>query len=176
MKKIYAFTLDSEDYPSSKYRYNLKLIAGLLYGLIYNYDGEYATPLNINKNIKINNLLEEGNDCYFDSEKYDDGFINYEPFFVGDRSFALTINDELMSDKVVNQLLEYALWIAKVNYRVSIETETYYSKDRDDEKNRWKAIRALHERIGYKFNRKFNFVKRLTNGNRYRTNINYYGR
>jgi len=45
MKTIYAFTLESDDYHSDRFRYDLRLIAFLLYDKIYNYDGEGYTAL-----------------------------------------------------------------------------------------------------------------------------------
>ena len=172
MKKIYTFTLESDDYPSDSFRYNLRLIAHFLYGYIYNYDGEDTTPLNINKNIRINNLYEYGRTCYLDSDEYDDGFINYEPFLIGNRSFGLTVNDELISEEIIKNLIDYVLRMLGVNYKVTIHSVTYHSKNVDDESKRWKAIKIVTEEIGYRFNRKFNLVKRLINGSRNNTNFN----
>ena len=138
MKRIYAFTLDSEDYPSDRFRSNLRLIAFLMYDLIYNYDGENCTPLIINKNIKNNEICPGRSDSEYclryneDNDKY----INYEPFLVGNRSFALTIDDEVMNETTIRDLMEQVLRLTMLDYRYTIKSIGYFSKDRDDERNR----------------------------------------
>lgn len=148
MKKIYSFTIDSDDYASKYFKSNLRLLAYLLYESIYNYDGEFATALNINKNIVYNNINEDGNYYYLDSDIYDNGYINYEPFILGDKTFCLTIDDELMNENTIKELLELEQYMAKLNYKVSICSEEYYSKNKDDERFRFRAINTLCSKLG----------------------------
>jgi hypothetical protein len=56
MKTIYAFTLESDDYHSNRFRYNLRLIAFLLYDKIYKYYDDDYIALIINKKIRANNI------------------------------------------------------------------------------------------------------------------------
>lgn len=163
MKRIYAFTLDSEDYPSSKFRSNLSLIAYLLYDIIYNYDGEYSTPLVINNTIKYNRIHESyrSNEYYLEYDKYDEKYINYEPFLIGNRSFALTIYDDLMSEEIICELMEQVMLLAKVDYLYTIKTMDYISKNKEDESNRRKAVRQLRDTLEGFAAKKGNFARKM---------------
>ena len=162
MKKIYAFTLDNDDYPSEKYRHDLRLIAYMLYDSIYNYDGENFTALIINKNIKYNDIHEGYRDgeYYLDSDEFDNGYIYYEPFLIGERSFALTINDDIMSEDVVCSLLNYTLNLLGFGYKFSVKTICYFSKNNEDERNRSKAISLLSTSLGCEPTKKNYFAKK----------------
>lgn len=142
MKKICTFTLEGEDYPSKDYGDNLRLFAYMLYDLVYNYYGDGIIPLNINKNIVYNKLhvgvMSSG--YLFDSDVFDNGSINYEPFLIGTRSFGLTILDDLISEENLMDLVNQVSYMLKIKDRVTIRTVEYYSKDMDDEKNRRKAM------------------------------------
>lgn len=142
MKKICTFTLEGEDYPSKDYRNNLRLFACMLYDLVYNYYGDGIIPLNINKNIVYNNLhVDTINRGYlFDSDIFDYGSINYEPFLIGTRSFGLTILDDLISEDNLMDLANQVLYMLKIKEKVILKTVEYYSKDMDDERNRRKAM------------------------------------
>ena len=153
MKRIYAFTLDGEDYPSSKFRSNLRLIAYLMYDYIYKYDGEGFTALVINKKIR-NNILYEGkslNDYYFEYDEANEKYCNIEPFLVGKRSFALTIDDEIMNEDVIRQLMEQVLFevslLTRLDYTYTIRTIGYFSKNIEDERNRKKAVYQLYDEL-----------------------------
>lgn len=178
MKKIYTFTLDSEDYPSDKFRYNLRLIAYLLYDSIYNYDGEGFTALNVNKNITYNDIHEGYKDSYYmDSDLYDDGYINYEPFIVGDRTFGLTINDEMMSENLILELLNDSIRLARLDYRVlCVNSLSYPSNNINDERYRSKALEALFYKLNCKVTKRVSLVKKLVNSNKYRNRLNVCGR
>ena len=145
MKKIYAFTLDSEDYPSSKFRHNLRLIAFLLHDLIYNYDGEGFTPLIINKSIGFNNIYpsNRSNEYRLEYNEHNIKHVNYEPFLIGDKSFALTVNDDYIDEFTVCNLMKEVLLLVKSNYSFNIQTISYVSKNLEDESNRKKAINQL---------------------------------
>lgn len=148
MKKIYSFTLDSDDYTSICFMSNLRLIAYLLYDSIYNYDGENVTALNINKNIIYNNINENGSYYYLDSDLYDDNNINYEPFILGNRTFCLTIDDDVMNEDTIKELLELEQHMANLSYKIHINSEGYYSKNKDDERFRFRAINTLCSKLG----------------------------
>ena len=170
MKRIYAFTLDSEDYPSEKFGHNLRLIAYLLYDAIYNYDDENTIALVINKNIKSNNIHDGYRDgeYYLDSDCCKSQSVYYEPFLLGKSSFALTVDDELMNEEVICELMKQVLFevylLSGVNYNYKIRTISYFSKKKDDESNRKKAICQLHNEIERTFvNEKVLVRKRVTN-------------
>lgn len=149
MKKIYAFTLDSDEYPSIRFRHNLRLIAFLLYDSIYNYDGEGFTALVINDNIRRNGIYtgHSDNDFYLEYNEYNEKYINYEPFLIGNKSFALTIDDEIMDENVVlglmNNVLLQVSWLTKHEYKYTFNTVGYISKNKNDESNRKKAVHQL---------------------------------
>ena len=149
MKRIYAFTLDSDDYPSDRFRHNLRLIAFLLHDLIYNYDGEGFTPLIINKSIGFNEIHPGNslNEYSLEYNEYNLKYVNYEPFLLGNKSFALTVNDEYIDEDTICNLMNEALLLVKVNYNYSIKTISYGSKDLEDESNRKKAISQLFKII-----------------------------
>ena len=177
MKKIYAFSIDDEESLSDKFKSDIRLLAYLLYDSIYGYDERKL--LNINKNIVFNRIHESFINNYYyylDSDCYDAGFINYEPFLLGDRIFALTVDDEFISENDIMYLLNSALSLLKLNFRVNIFSENYFSKDIDDEKNRHKAINSLCSKMGLKICRKTDFVKRLIYSSKRKKNINCYGR
>lgn len=149
MKTIYAFTLESDDYHSSKFRYNLRLIAFLLYDKIYNYDSDKYNALVTNKKIK-NNKIHTGysnSEYYFDYDECNEKYFNYEPFLIGKNSFAFTIDDRFMDEGIICKLMDEIIYeiflISKVNYGYSYEKNGYLSKDIDDERNRRKAIFEL---------------------------------
>ena len=177
MKKIYAFAFDEEDYLSDKWRNNIRLVAFLLYDSVYNYDEEDRIPLNLNKNIVFNRIHEfSEHNYYLDSDCYDDGFINYEPFLINNRCFAFTVDDNLISEKDIRSLLNSVLYIVGISSSVRICSEVYSSKNKDDERNRWKAISAICNRTGYKYNKKTYLVKRLFCRNKNKKNMNCCGR
>ena len=145
MKRIYAFTLDNDDYPSKKFECDIRLIAYLMYDFIYNYDCEDNTALIINDKIKRNNIYEgpTSSEYYLEYNKYDDKFINFEPFIIDDKSFALTIDDECMSENILYELMEQALVLVNRKYRYRINSVEYLSKNINDETNRKKAVHHL---------------------------------
>lgn len=150
MKKICTFTLEGDDYPSKDYRDKLRLFAFMLYDFVYNYYGEGIVPLNINRNIVYNNLHCEKMDggYFFDSEVFDNGYINYEPFLIGKHSFGLTLCDDLISERELMNLVGQVLYMLKIDKKVTLRTVEYYSKDADDEKNRRKAIFTAYGNLG----------------------------
>lgn len=170
MKRIYAFTLDSDDYPSNKFRQNLRLIAYLLYDSVYNFgDIDSKRPLIINNSIKYNTIYEGGyghnGGYYLRYDDYDERYINYEPLVLGEKSFALTVDDSLISEEDMCLLLEQNLGLMRVNYKYKINSIAYGSKDKDDEKNRKKSIYKLHDQIeNNKCIQKVLVRKRVMNG------------
>lgn len=149
MKKIYSITLENDEYASKKFNSDLRLVAYLLYEAIYNYYGDNIIALNINKNIVYNNINECDYYYYLDSDVYCNGYINYEPFILGKNTFCLTIDDELMDEGTLKELLELEQRMAKLNYKVRINSEGYYSKNKDDERYRFRAINILCSKLGH---------------------------
>ena len=149
MKTIYAFTLESDDYHSSRFRYNLRLIAYLLYDKIYKYYDDSYTALVMNSKIKYNNIHigYKGNEYYFDYDECNEKYFNYEPFLIGNRSFALTIDDQIMTEEAICKLMDETLnviyLISKINYSYSFNKNGYLSVDKEDERNRKRAIFEL---------------------------------
>lgn len=164
MKKIYTFTLKGDDYPLDKFASNLRLFAHMLYSAVYNYDGDYDIPLNIDKNIIYNNIHEGNNrgGYYLDSDIYDEDVINYEPFIAGDNTFGFTINEDLISREVINDLVNYIKRLLKLDYEITINTFDYIVKDNNDEKNRRKTIRLVFNKLGCRINKKRGFTRRLS--------------
>ena len=167
MKKIYIFTLEEINVDSDKLAGDLRIIAHMLYHQILNYNGINNTPLNINKNIKYNNLCEDakisGVSYYFDSDIIGDCIHKYEPFVIRQRSFGLTINDEMMSEKVLYELVDYVLKLTNLNYSFTIDSECYFASSKDDERNRLKAIKKICKRLGYRYKRRVGFARKLIN-------------
>lgn len=175
MKKIYAFSFDDEESLSDKFKNDIRLAAYLLYDSIYGYDD--LIPLNINKNIVFNGIHETNDNGYFlDSDVYDDGIVNYEPFLLGDRVFALTVDDELISEKEICYLFDSVLNIIKIESKVKMFSEDYLSKDKNDERNRSKAINSLCKKMGLRLYKKVDLVKKIVYGNKIKRKRNCYGR
>ncbi len=154
MKKIYTFTLDSDDYPSRGLYDDVRVIAALVYDCIYNYYGEDNVPVSTSKNIVYNELRDAyhaDGKYIMDSDKNDDGYINYEPFISGSRTFGFTVVDDSISYSELMKMVNYVLGLARVNYRVSIECFPYPSKDMDDESNRDEVINAINSRFGERY-------------------------
>lgn len=170
MKKIYTFTISQR---GEKVAGDIRTLAYMLYGELYNYYGDDTIPLNINKYIVCNNLYDDGR---MDSDNYDDGFINYEPFLLGDNSFGFTVLDEMISDEVIKELLDYVQTLLRFNYRIDIDSNTYVSNGRDDESERPKAINFLEKKLGLNPSRKIGFFRRFLPCSGYRSYGNCYRR
>lgn len=167
MKRIYAFTLDNDDYPSKKFGFDLRLLAYLLYDSVYNYDGDNFTALVINKNI-MPNMIHDGqypNEYYFDFDDYDEKNYNYEPFLLGDSSFAFTIEDTMMSEETLCSLFDYVLRLTGLNYKYKVNSNYYFSRSKDDEKNRKKTIDSLIDKIGCGHPKRNIFARKRTINN-----------
>lgn len=157
MKKIYTFTLDSDDYPSRGLHDDVRVIAALVYDCIYNYYGEDNVPVSTSKNIVYNELRDAyhvDGKYIMDSDKNDDGYINYEPFISGRRTFGFTVVDDSIGHSELREKVNYILSLVRVNYRVSIECFPYPSKDMDDESNRDAVINAINSRFGERYVRR----------------------
>lgn len=165
MKRIYAFTLDGEDYPSSRFNSNLRLFAYMLYDYVYNYGDVDSNPLNVNRNIIYNNIhdLDGGSRYYFDSDinNTTDKFIDYEPFIVGGNTFCFTVQEDLISKEGIIESVNYVNRLLKLNYIVTVNEFDYVAKDKDDERYRYKAIKTLFRHFGSQISYRNNFVKRL---------------
>ena len=53
----------------------------------------------------IKHELEDLSLRYLDSDIYDDGYINYEPFLIGNYSFGLTVVDETINEEILYYLI-----------------------------------------------------------------------
>lgn len=175
MKKIYSFTLSSDEYPSSSriFADDLRLIAYIVYCEIYNYYGEDYIVLDVNNNIEYNKLNEN---CHkykyrFDSDLYDDGYIYYEPFIVGDDTFCFTIVDDEFTIDNIMQIFQYVLNLLKMNYNMSFNIVSYVARDIDDERYRNVAINTIFNRLGYKNNRKNRLMYMIMNSVRNKKRI-----
>jgi len=175
MKKIYAFNFDDEECLTDDFKSKIRLVAYLLYDSIYGYDD--LIPLNINKNIVFNRIHEGfDNSYYLDSDIYDDGIIRYEPFLLGDRTFALTVDDELISEDEIRYLFNSVLNMIKIRGNVNVFSENYFSKDINDERNRNKAINSLCEKMKLRLYKKVDYIKKIVYGGKIKKNVSYYGR
>lgn len=181
MKKIYAFTLEGEDVPSDRFRYDLRLIAILLYDKIYNYYGEGRVALIINDKIKCNDIHQgySYSEYYLDYDEYNEKYFNFEPFILGKKTFALTIDDQIMSEDIICSLMNEIIFeislISKFNYTYSYKTISYLSKDNNDEKNRKKTILELREMINGNIQKKNELVKKkIMNVSMFGRNISFF--
>ncbi|MBQ2873405.1 MAG: hypothetical protein IJE89_05350 [Bacilli bacterium] len=155
MKKIYTFTLESDEYPSEKFNNTLKLVAYMLYMEIYTCDEEDYIPLVINNKINSNNFKNDNNYNGYNSYNFEydmviDGKVYYEPFIIGTNSFGFTVIDERIDEETIRESLEYVLRLLNLNYRYTINTVSYEAVDMEDEKNRKKAISHVFENLGVK--------------------------
>lgn len=166
MKKIYTFTLNGGNQNSDAFNSNLRLFAYMVYSSMDSFCDLDVSPLDINDIIVYNEIHEQvGGRVYFlDSDLYDDGVIQYEPFIVGKNSFALTINDDLVKEDKIVSLVNYIKRLLHFNYDVSINAFEYESKDINDEDNREVAINSVYNYLGCELPRKYNFVTRLFHG------------
>lgn len=186
MKKIYTFTLESDDYPSGRIRDDIRIIAAMVYEEIYNYIGDGVIPLNINKYIVYNQIgysyrmscgIDSGNRYVLKSDIYDDGYINYEPFIVGNKTFGMTIVDDSFDIIIVKQIVNYVLNLLKLNYRVLIEEFSYQSKNIDDESCRDFAINKIYNKFSYEGGKRTRLRRFLKNTfSRKNNNISVCGR
>ena len=175
MKTVYAFTLDGEDYHSDRFRYNLRLIAFLLYDKIYKYYDD-RVALIMNNNIKCNNIHMGYGDSqyYLDYNECNEKYFNYEPFLIGARSFALTIDDQIMNEKIICSLMDETIYqillISKVSYSYSFKKNGYLSINKDDDRYRKRAILELKDMIDGNIQKKNDLVRKRT------MNISMFGR
>lgn len=165
MKRIYAFTLKTEDPYALKFNEDLRLIAYMLYETIYGSRDGDLNPLNINKNIQYNMLNEkcDGYSYRFNSDLYDDGITYYEPFIVGEDTFCFTVFDELINEEAIRYFLKNALSLVSLDYEIDFISVGYYSKSKDDERDREKAIKNIYDALGVEYVKKNSLVRRLLN-------------
>ena len=156
MKKIYTITLDSEEGFSRCIGDDIRIIASMVYDQIYNYIGEDIVPLNINKYIVFNDIhyghkvlygINDGYKYLLQSDIYDDGYINYEPFIVGKKTFGMTIVDDSFDITIVEQIVNYVLNLLKLNYNFLIEEFPYQSRDIEDETCRDFIINKIYDKF-----------------------------
>ena len=142
--------------------------------------------LNINKNIVHNdihyvrhsNFSEYGIINYkMDSDIYDDGYINYEPFIVGNKTFAITVVDDKYGIEFLEKVIRYNLSLLKLHYKFKIEVFPYESKNIDDESHRDEAINEVYSRYASGNVKRNRLVRMLKSGlRRSKNNIGLCGR
>ena len=169
MKKIYTFTIDSDDCLSGRFKDDIRIIASLVYEEIYNYIGDDINPLDVNKNIVYNDIcyrcgrvFDSYNGSYYMliSDKYDDGYINYEPFLVGKKTFGITVVDDSFDITIMNSIVQYVLSLLKLNYKIIIEEFSYEAKDINDERFRDDAMNKIYDKFTCGFGKR-NKVRRI---------------
>lgn len=164
MKTIYTFTLDDGNYPSEDFQNKLRLFACILYDYISGFDDYGKGPLDINSKIVRNNMHEIQNDSYYlDSDVFDNGYINYEPFIIGERSFGLTIVDGLIDEATLISIVGEVQYLLKLrDYKIKIDSVNYFSTDIEDERMRRKAIITAYSRLGCDLPARNIFAKKKT--------------
>lgn len=166
MKRIYAFTLKT-DGPTydEKFSGDLRLIAYMLYETIYGSRDGDLNFLNVNKNIRYNMLNEkyDGYSYRFNSDLDDDGITYYEPFIVGEDTFCFTVFDDLINEEAIRYFLKNALSLVRLDYEIDIISVSYYSRNKDDERCREKAIKYIHDTLGIEYVKRNSLVRRLLN-------------
>jgi len=111
---------------------------------------------------------------YLDYNECNEKYFNYEPFLIGNRTFALTIDDQIMGEKTICDLMDETIYeillMSRVNYKYSFRKNGYLSKNIDDEKNRKKAILELKNMMSGKIQKKNELVRKKT------INVSMFGR
>ncbi len=142
MKKIYVVSLDDEVPLSDKMKDEIKVLAYLVYDEIQGY--EYADNCQIlcHDDIIYNELLEkEVNGEYVHRFKYDNVESGmYEPFMIGDRSFAFTVNDGTLDGNEIISIIYKVRMFSKITSNIEINSVIY---EDDKKKNRLMAIKKI---------------------------------
>lgn len=143
MKKIYTLTLDDDVPLSSRVIDDIKVICFLVYEDMNSFEDKKGHPVLLTNGISTNTLYETRlADEYTHHFKYNDiTEANYEPFMIGDDSFAFTVSDGTITDETVLRSLEDAKRMINVEYNFKLETLTY-EEDKHN-KNRLVAIKKL---------------------------------
>ena len=142
MKKIYIVSLDDEVPLSDKIKDEVKVLAYLVYEEIQGYECEDGRQILCQDGIIYNELLEKNvNGDYVHRFMHDDIESGmYEPFMIGDRSFAFTINDGTFNDAEIRDIIYKVRIFSKINSKFVIDSVTY---EEDKKKNRLLAIKKI---------------------------------
>ena len=151
MKEIYAFTLDDDIPLSNDVFSHIREIAVLLYdelnifdrnilcteddNLIYNYLLEVYSNNNVNCSYKIL------------SDKFKEDYRKFEPFIIGNRTFAITVYKDSISVDEIQLYLNRIINSLNLNYNFNITTQEYNGRSI---KNRYDAIELLISKIDSK--------------------------
>ena len=144
MKKIYTISLDDEVPLSDKVIDDIKVICYLVYDDIKIFDDKYGKPVTLVSGVSYNELYEKKtlDGTYAHRFKYNDPVLgNYEPFMIGNNSFAFTVEDGCLDDSDVMAVVEEAKRMLGVDYHFKLDTVTYVDDKKN--KNRLLAIKQL---------------------------------
>lgn len=148
MKKIYAFSLDDEDYPTGIIKSEISTIAYLMYEELKNME-EYSGSeiLVMNKYLKENELLDVyRNGMYAFSKFKDEKSIYCEPFLLNDTSFGITVYDDSITDSEMSMLVKLVSGFIHQNINFIMNTVSYEGESYSDEFGRMAAIKRLNEK------------------------------
>ena len=144
MKRIYIVSLDDEVPLSPQVIDNIKVLCSLVYDEIQGIEYETGQKiLHRDAFIRYNELREKK-----EKDGYTHRFINdtpetgeFEPFMLNDRSFAFTINDDLIGAKEIEDIIYMDRIYYKSPGKFSIDSVTYEEDNKN--KNRLIAIRKI---------------------------------
>lgn len=165
-KRIYAFTIDDDEYSSEDISNNVKAIASLMHEEIKNIDCDNPNPILVHsKKLFYNQLYEsctlDGYVYSFESEKGNRDYTLYEPLMINNRTFGITINDNSVSMYDLVLMLDKILKELGLCYQFSVVDKSYLCANNDDESKRILAIREINKSLGYKINSGNNQPKKL---------------
>lgn len=144
MKKIYTIKIDDELPLTYEIKNNIKVICYLLYDSIKDieeelnqkilYDGVCIDKKGKTTKVIPNELLDN-----YNGKEYNYKFISevdkldyrlYEPFIISDKSFGITVYDNMINDASIALLIDGAQKLAKTNYKYEINVY-YYEEDEE---------------------------------------------
>lgn len=144
MKKIYAFSLDDEDYPAGIIKSEISTIAYLMYEELKNME-QYSgcKILVMNGCLKENELLDVyKNGKYAFSKFKDESSIYCEPFLLSDTSFGITVYDGSITDSEMSMFVKLASDF--IHYKGNFIMDTVsYEDSYGFESERMAAIKQL---------------------------------
>ena len=163
MKRIYAFTLKTDEEYTKEVNSNLKLIAYMLYETIRNFWDGGRSPLSMSKNVKYNMLLDKDDEYQyrFYSDVHDVGKTYYEPFLLSDYTFCFTVYDDVIDEDLIRYLLKNVLGLTRTDYEFDITSIDYFSEHEDDERYREKAIKEICNTLDIEYEKENNLIRKL---------------
>lgn len=159
-KKICVFELDDE-YSSNDVRNDIRLIADVMYEWIVDLDCRSSKQIVIHSNGIYDNVLHKMTQrneyrYVFESERVMNDYELYEPLFINDRMFGITVYDESIEISEMMKLLNRVVMSLGMNYRFSSREVVYDSRNDNDESNRKNALKGIDKK-----KRTYGLVKKL---------------